>query len=101
LKCGGIYLERFVVEPISLEYMCAISVYAKGLLAPFFKNIPKSEYFRYINDTSFRIITIECLDKIRDLLRKYGYDVPIIDISSGNSYFENEMYRSYVRILKK
>lgn len=101
LKCGGIYLERFITEPISLKYMCAISLYTNGLLAPFFNDIPESEYYKYINDSSFRVIPIEFLDRIRNLLQKYGYSVPLVDVLSGNQYVENEVYRSYVRTLKK
>lgn len=97
----GIYLERLVAEPISLEYMCAISVFGLGVLAPFFKKIPKSEYYRCTNDTSFRKIDIEYLDRIKDLLVKYNYNVPIIDITSGNPYKENEGYRQYIKSLKK
>ena len=101
LKCSGIYLERFVAEPIPLEYMTAISVFGLGILKPFFGNVPKNEYGNCFNDLSFRKITIECLDQIRELIKKYGYDVPVVDICTGNSYKENETYRKYVKTLKK
>ena len=100
LNYNGIYLERFVTEPIPLEYMCAISVFASGILEPFFKNIPKTEYYNCVNTSSFRIITIEYLDKIRELIKKYNYDIPVIDICTGNEYKENTSYRKYVKILK-
>lgn len=101
LKYPGIYLERFIAEPIPLEYMCAISVFAPGMLEPFFKSVSETEYYNCLNDSSFRRIPIEYLDKIMDLLRKYHYDVPVIDICSGNPYMENESYRRYVKTLKK
>lgn len=101
LKCGGIYLERLVEEPISLEYMDAISVFASGMIEPFFKEISDTEYYNCLFDSSPRIITIEYLDKIRALLRKYNYDVPIIDICSGNLYKENKSYRKYVKNFRK
>ena len=81
--------------------MCAISVFAPGMLEPFFKSLPETEYYNCINDSSFRIITIEYLDRIRDLLKKYNYDIPVIDICSGNPYIENESYRRYIRTFKK
>lgn len=101
LNCNGIYLERLVAEPISLEYMSAISIFASEMLSPFFNNVPKTKYYDCFNDSSFRIITIEYLDKIRALIKEYGYDVPVIDICTGNSYKENEEYRKYVKTLKK
>lgn len=101
LKQCGIYLERFVAEPISLEYMCAISVFGLGILEPFFKNLPESEYCKCLNDNSFRKIEIEYLDRIKELLKKYNYDVPIIDICTGNQYKENKVYRQYVKTLRK
>lgn len=97
LKCGGIYLERLVAEPISLKYMDAISIFAPGMLKPFFKELPYTEYYNCLNDSSFRRITIEYLDRIRELLKIYNYDVPIIDICSGTPYKENESYRKYVK----
>ena len=101
LKYGGIYLERLVAEPIPLTYMSAISIFVSGILEPFFNNIPESQYHNCYNDSSFRIITIEYLDKIREIIKKYGYDIPIVDISTGNIYKDNETYREYVKVLKK
>ena len=54
-----------------------------------------------ITDSSFRKITIEYLDRIRELIKKYGYDVPVIDICTGKPYKENVTYREYVKTLKK
>ena len=81
--------------------MSAISIFASEMLSPFFNNVPKTKYYDCFNDSSFRIITIEYLDKIRALIKEYGYDVPVIDICTGNSYKENEEYRKYVKTLKK
>ena len=101
LKCCGIYLERFVAEPIPLDYMTAISVFGLGILKPFFGNVTKNEYYNCFIDSSYRKITIEYLDRIRELLKKYGYDVPVIDICTGKPYKENVTYREYVKTLKK
>ncbi len=101
LNYNGIYLERLVAEPVSLEYMSAISIFAPGMLEPFFNNIPETQYYNCFNDSSFRIITIEYLDKIIELIKKYGYDIPVVDICTGNSYKENEKYREYVKTLKR
>jgi len=101
LKHSGIYLERLVAEPIPLTYMRAISVFAPGMLEPFFKNISEHEYHRCFDDSSFRVITIEYLDRIRELIKKYSYDIPVVDICTGNLYKENETYRKYVKTLKK
>lgn len=101
LKCNGIYLERFVAEPIPLKYMDAISVFSIGMIAPFFKNLSSEEYHKCIIDLSYRKITIDFLDKIRELLKKYNYDVPVIDICQGNEYKENDTYRKYIKTLNK
>lgn len=101
LKCSGIYLERFVAEPIPLEYMTAISVFASGKIKPFFGNIKENEYDNCSKDSSFRKITIEYLDQIRELIKKYGYNIPVVDICTGNPYKENEKYRKYVKTSKK
>lgn len=101
LKCSGIYLERFVAEPIPLDYMTAISVFASRMLKPFFGNVAENEYDNCLNDSSFRKITIEYLDQIRGLIKKYGYNIPVVDICTGNPYKENQTYRKYVKTLKK
>lgn len=101
LKCGGIYLERFVAEPIPLKYMDAISVFPLGMIEPFFNNLSSEEYHKCIINSSYRKITIEFLDKIRELLKTYNYDVPVIDICQGNEYKENHSYRKYIKTLNK
>ena len=101
LKCNGIYLERFVAEPIPLKYMDAISVFSIGMIEPFFRDLSNEEYHKCIINSSYRKITIEYLDKIRELLKKYNYDVPIIDIYQGNEYRENHSYRKYIKTLNK
>lgn len=78
--------------------MQAISVFTSGMIAPFFQQLPDTKYEECLNKTYFRMIPIEHLDKIRALLRKYNYDVPIIDICSGIPYKENKKYRKYAKI---
>ena len=101
LKCNGIYLERFVAEPIPLKYMDAISVFSIGMIEPFFRDFSSEEYHKCIIDSSYRKITIEFLDKIKELLKMYNYNVPIIDICQGNEYKENNSYRKYIKTLNK
>lgn len=92
-KYPGMYLERLFMEPISLKYMEAISVYGLGMLEPFFYQINEQDFKKYVDCVSPRVLYIEFLDKLKILLNQYGYNIPIVDIISGNVFKENEEYR--------
>lgn len=91
-----IYLERLFREPISLEYMDAISV-TPGRLWPFFESVPKIKYEKYATQRRFRYVDLEFLDNLRGLLDKYGYDVPFVNLSTGHEFHENEEYRKVLQ----
>lgn len=93
----GIYLERLVLNEIPLKYMRAIAVFSYGRIKPFFTKINSDEYEECYNDNFYKnCISLEELDSIRNLLNKYGYNVPIVDIMTGNEYEENLKYREYI-----
>lgn len=104
--CPVIYLERQFREPIPLEYMDAISIYP-GQVTPFFDDIKEDKYDYYLElakkefKRENRYIDLAFLDKMIELLSKYNYDVPIIDITTGNEYHENEEYRKVLEKIKK
>ena len=92
-----IYLERLFKEPISLKYMEAISV-RPDRLWPFFENVPKIKYEEYATQRRFRYIDLEFLSNLRCLLDKYGYNIPFVNLLTGNEFHENEEYR---KVLEK
>lgn len=92
-KYPGIYLERLLLEGIPLKYMEAVSVFGVGLLQPFFYDTDESLFTRFKQDKNYRVIYLAYLDRLRIMLKDYGYNVPIIDIVSGNEYRENKEYR--------
>lgn len=93
LNYPGIYLERLVAEPISLEYMEAISILVPDYLRPFFSYTDPNDYEKLSHDTFYRIWPIEYIDQLLELLSSSGYHVPLVDILSGNEFKDNEAYR--------
>lgn len=91
-KYNGIYLERLCCEPISLKYMEAISVFGSGNLVPFFYKIKQEDYEKYSCLESPRNVKIEYLYRIKQLLEKYRYNIPIVDICSGKEFKDNSDY---------
>ena len=72
-KYTGIYLERLFFEPISLKYMEGISI------VPYNVVLDKEQYIS--ND-----LTIEFIKELKELLLNYNYNVPIIDLLTGEEY---------------
>lgn len=93
LKHPGIYLERLVNEPISLEYMEAISIFVPGYLQPFFNQIEPIDYEKLSHDTIYRIWPIEYVDQLLELLNSSNYQVPLVDVLSGKEFKDNQEYR--------
>ena len=83
----GMYLERQVTEPISLEYMDAISILPNERLIPYFED---EDYLKthgcLLNDD----FNLEFLYRLKSLLEKYGYNVPIISIVTGHEFSESK-----------
>lgn len=88
----GIYLERQISGPISLEYMDAISILPSGEIAPFFGETQKFQE-TYLKEHNL-IPDCNHYDKdflfnIRSLLDSYNYNnIPIVSIASGNEFTE-------------
>lgn len=98
IKYPGIYLERLFLEPISLKYMDGISI-RSGMLRPFFEHVDEKEYEKYAKQCDLiRGVDLDFLDKLRDLLIKYKYDVPIVNLLTGNEYKDNDEYRKILKI---
>ena len=72
-KYTGIYLERLFFEPIPLKYMEGISI------VPYNVVLDKEQYNG--ND-----LTIEFIKELKELLLNYNYNVPIIDLLTGEEY---------------
>ena len=87
----GMYLEKQVEDPIPLTYMDAISIRPTVELKPYFQSSEIAEPNVYREYPGY--FTIDYLIKVKELLTKYGYDVPIVSIKTGNVFynqFENE-----------
>lgn len=89
----GIYLERLVMEPIPLKYMDAISVFGLGYLKPFFFETDEDDFLACSDDKNPRIWYIDFVDRLLELLNNYDYNVPLVDVTSGNEFRENIEYR--------
>ena len=72
-KHTGIYLERLFFKPIPLKYMEGISI------VPYNVVLDKEQYNG--ND-----LTIEFIKELKKLLLNYNYNVPIIDLLTGEEY---------------
>ncbi len=84
---NGIYLERQVAEPISLKYMDAISIFPNSEIAQFFESGEDlKKHGRYYFDE----FNIEFLYKLKELLVRYGYNVPLVSIVTGHEFSESE-----------
>ncbi|MDD5888310.1 MAG: hypothetical protein PUC82_02345 [bacterium] len=93
IKYPGIYLERIVSEPISLEYMEAISIFVTGYLKPFFSPNDSSDYEKLSHEIVYRHWPIEYIEQLLALLDKSKYHVPLIDLMTGNEFKDNQEYR--------
>ena len=87
---GVMYLERQIGEPISLDYMEAISIFPNSEIAPYFETGDDLKLHGRYYDESFNI---EFLKRLRMMLKIYGYDVPIVSIVTGHEFDENKVYR--------
>lgn len=84
---SGIYLERQVPGPISLEYMDAISIFPNSEIARYFEiGEDLKKHGHYYQDD----FNIEFLYRLRGLLIKYGYNVPIVSIVTGHEFIDNQ-----------
>ena len=90
---GDMYLERQILNEIPLKYMEAVSVFSGGELKPFFEEV-QVEYFDAVYESGY---IVKELDRIIDLLKEFGYDVPIVSICSGICYNDNIEYRKYLK----
>lgn len=86
---NGMYLERQIAEPVSLEYMDAISIFTNIELIPYFEN---EDYLKKYGCLLNEDFNIEFLYKLKDLLEKYGYNVPIINIETGSEFSKTKKY---------
>ena len=83
----GMYLERQIAEPVSLEYMDAISIFPNSEIAHFFeKGEDLKKHGQYYQDD----FNVAFLKTMKELLSKYGYNVPIVSIVTGHEYTENK-----------
>ena len=85
----GMYLERQVTDSISLEYMDAISIYPNESLIPYFED---EEYIKKYGCLLNDDFNLEFLYKLKSLLEKYGYNVPIINIATGHEFSKIKKY---------
>lgn len=99
-KYPGIYLERLVEEPISLKYMEALSIFAPGYLEPFFYENSLLDYEKNAQQNDSHIWYIQYVDRLLDLLNKYDYQVPLVDIVTGNKFKDNGEYRKVLSKIK-
>ena len=88
----GMFLERQILGPVSLEYMDAISILPVGEISPFFgetRELQEDYIKRHNLIVDNKLYDKEFLLKIRLLLDKYEYkDIPIVSIMSGNEFTE-------------
>ncbi len=80
------YLERQVEGAISLKYMDAISIYVTDEIAEYFINPEKKEWPAFAPGK----YNIDFLRRVKELLIKYGYNVPILSVMSGNEFHDEE-----------
>lgn len=77
----GIYLERQVSEPISLDYMDAISIVPTSITADYFDHHDYDGRLKSLNYLNLRFIR-----EINRLQKEYGYQVPIVSILTGTEF---------------
>lgn len=88
-------LELQVKNPIDLKYLDAISIPSWIGTKPFFEdNCNLDECISYHQDFPY-----DRLNMVLELLQKYEIKVPVVDISTGNEYKENSIYRNKVKQL--
>lgn len=89
----GMFLERQIYGPVSLEYMNAISILPVGDIAPYFgetKEFQEDYIKKHDLIVNNKLYDKEFLLRIRALLDKYEYqDIPIVSIMSGNEFTES------------
>lgn len=93
---SGIYLERFISEPISLKYMDAVAVDPKLFyLSDFFYYGSTIDYSKY-DDINKRLIGKDFIDNVKSQLNRFGYDVPVLNIHTGSKIHNNPEYRRFL-----
>ena len=95
---NGMYLERQISEPISLEYMDAITIFPNSNIAKYFENEEDLKKHGHYYQDDFNI---EFLNKLKELLIKYGYNVPIVSIITGHAFNEKENNTKKLTKIKK
>ena len=81
LSKKGIYLERQVSEPISLDLMDAISIVPTRITAEYFDPNDYDLRLRALGYIDLRLIR-----GINTLKKDYGYDVPIVSVLTGTEF---------------
>ena len=83
----GMYLERQVKKPISLKYMDAISIFPNSNIAKYFETGEDLiRHGRYYENT----FNEEFLYNLRELMKRFGYNVPIVSIVTGHEFINND-----------
>ena len=83
----GIYLERQVRGKIDLKYMDAISIPVMDDIRSFFE----TPFIKTRTNNTFIKYDLDFIISLKELLLKYGYNVPIINIETGQSFNEKSI----------
>ena len=90
----GICLERQVNEPISLKYMDGVSILPTYGIEYLFEPETVTSKLGPILDEYY---DLNFLKRFKELLHKYGYNVPIVSIRTGHELNEQNEYYDHVR----
>ena len=91
---NGIYLERQINKPISLEYMDAISILPTCGIEYLFDTRDVTAKLGQMSTPYY--FNFDFIKSIEELLHKYGYNVPIVSIRTGNEFNERNEYYNRV-----